>query len=89
MRARLETGRTHQIRVHLAFIGHPIVGDPVYGPRATREARALGLARQFLHATRLGFNLPAGAWRAFDSPCRRTWRRAGYAAIGAWVGLEP
>ena len=69
VRARLETGRTHQIRVHFAFIGHPIIGDPVYGQRATREAHALGLTRQFLHATRLGFHLPgSGAWREFESP---------------------
>jgi 23S rRNA pseudouridine1911/1915/1917 synthase len=69
LRARLETGRTHQIRVHFAFIGHPIVGDPVYGRRAAREAKALGLSRQFLHATRLGFTLPSsGAWREFESP---------------------
>ena len=69
LRARLETGRTHQIRVHFAFIGHPIVGDPVYGRRAAREAKAFGLHRQFLHATRLGFTLPtSGAWREFDSP---------------------
>ena len=69
LRARLETGRTHQIRVHFAFIGHPIVGDPVYGRRAAREAKALGLHRQFLHATRLGFTLPgSGEWRTFESP---------------------
>jgi len=51
----LETGRTHQIRAHLAAIGHPVVGDPVYG-----SARpSLGLARQFLHAARLAFHHPA------------------------------
>ena len=46
LRLRLETGRTHQIRVHLE-IGHPIVGDPVYAPES---AERLGLGRQFLHA---------------------------------------
>ncbi len=68
VRARLETGRTHQIRVHFAFIGHPVMGDPVYGRRTAHEAKLLGLPRQFLHATRLGFTLPSGAWRTFDSP---------------------
>jgi 23S rRNA pseudouridine1911/1915/1917 synthase len=49
---RLETGRTHQIRVHLAAVDLPVVGDPVYGVREPR------LKRQFLHATRLGFTHP-------------------------------
>jgi 23S rRNA pseudouridine1911/1915/1917 synthase len=49
----LETGRTHQIRVHLQAIGHPVAGDPEYG-----GAGALGLARQFLHAARLAFTHP-------------------------------
>ncbi len=51
--ARLETGRTHQIRVHFAHKHHPVAGDPLYGPR--RAAPVLGLQRQFLHAHRLGF----------------------------------
>ncbi|MDR1775524.1 MAG: RluA family pseudouridine synthase [Actinomycetes bacterium] len=53
---KLFTGRTHQIRVHMRYIGHPIVGDPVYGrgtPRANHH-----LARQFLHSYRLGFQHP-------------------------------
>ena len=54
---RLETGRTHQIRVHLAAIGHPLVGDPTYGDRRT----TLGLARPFLHAAELSFDHPATA----------------------------
>ncbi len=49
------TGRTHQIRVHLAAVGHPVAGDPVYG----RGARDLGLRRQFLHARALRFRDPA------------------------------
>jgi 23S rRNA pseudouridine1911/1915/1917 synthase len=49
----LETGRTHQIRVHLAAIGLPVVGDPVYG-----HGPELGLERQFLHAARLRFPHP-------------------------------
>lgn len=55
LRVTLETGRTHQIRVHLEAIGHPVVGDPEYG----RGGR-LGLERQFLHATRLAFAHPLG-----------------------------
>ncbi len=53
LRVRLETGRTHQIRAHMKAIGHPIVGDPVYG-----TAGRLGLGRQFLHAARLAFQHP-------------------------------
>jgi 23S rRNA pseudouridine1911/1915/1917 synthase len=53
LRLRLETGRTHQIRVHLRAIGHPVCGDPEYG-----TAGLLGLERQFLHATRLAFEHP-------------------------------
>jgi 23S rRNA pseudouridine1911/1915/1917 synthase len=52
-RARLETGRTHQIRVHFASIGHPVAGDPEYGSRGRH-----GLERQFLHASRLSFAHP-------------------------------
>ena len=53
LRVRLETGRTHQIRVHLAAIDLPVAGDPTYG-----KAGVLGLRRQFLHATRLAFEHP-------------------------------
>ena len=55
LRVTLETGRTHQIRVHLQAIGHPVAGDPEYG---TPGGGALGLARQFLHAARLAFAHP-------------------------------
>jgi len=55
---RLETGRTHQIRVHLEAIGHPVTGDPVYG-----KAGALGLDRQFLHAAQLVFDHPRSGER--------------------------
>jgi 23S rRNA pseudouridine1911/1915/1917 synthase len=59
LRLRLDTGRTHQIRVHLQAIGHPVVGDPEYGPRGSGEASGgLGLERQFLHAARLSFAHP-------------------------------
>ena len=53
VRVRLETGRMHQIRVHLAAIGLPVSGDPVYGIPGD-----LGLGRQFLHAARLAFEHP-------------------------------
>ncbi|MEA2417843.1 MAG: rRNA synthase [Thermoleophilaceae bacterium] len=56
LRVRLETGRTHQIRAHLAAIGHPVCGDPQYGGRAS--GRELGLERQFLHARKLMFSHP-------------------------------
>ncbi len=56
LRLRLDTGRTHQIRVHLKSIGYPVAGDPVYG-----TAGLLGLERQFLHATRLAFPHPITA----------------------------
>jgi 23S rRNA pseudouridine1911/1915/1917 synthase len=57
LRVRLETGRTHQIRAHLAEIGHPVCGDSTYGGGAC--GRRLGLDRQFLHATSLMFRHPA------------------------------
>ncbi|MCA1782983.1 MAG: RluA family pseudouridine synthase [Dermatophilaceae bacterium] len=64
---RLETGRTHQIRVHMAAIKHPCVGDPLYGADPTLAAR-LDLDRQWLHATGLGFEHPgSGEWVAFES----------------------
>lgn len=53
LRVRLDTGRTHQIRVHLRAIGYPVCGDPEYGTPG-----ALGLERQFLHATRVAFDHP-------------------------------
>jgi 23S rRNA pseudouridine1911/1915/1917 synthase len=64
--ARLETGRTHQIRAHFAAIGHPVAGDAAYGGEAGVR---LGLARQFLHAARLGFPHPVtGEDVAAESP---------------------
>jgi len=63
---RLETGRTHQIRVHVAALGYPVAGDVVYGARGRRPA---GLARQFLHAARLEFEHPMTRQRlVFDAP---------------------
>jgi 23S rRNA pseudouridine1911/1915/1917 synthase len=64
----LETGRTHQIRVHLAAIGHPVIGDDRYGPAQTGP-RVVPAGRLFLHAARLGFAHPAdGRWVSWDSP---------------------
>lgn len=68
VKVTLETGRTHQIRVHMASRGHPVLGDPVYGKRTLKDATKVGLERQFLHARRLGFALPStGEWREFTS----------------------
>lgn len=69
---RLETGRTHQVRVHMASIGNPLIGDPVYG-RTKKEHRevleTLGFQRQALHAAHLGFIHPLnGHALAFESP---------------------
>jgi 23S rRNA pseudouridine1911/1915/1917 synthase len=64
---RLETGRTHQIRVHFSALRHPCVGDMTYGADPTLAAR-LGVERQWLHAVRLGFPHPAdGRWVEFVS----------------------
>jgi 23S rRNA pseudouridine1911/1915/1917 synthase len=65
LECRLETGRTHQIRVHLSSIDHPLVGDPVYGQRKP----TLGLTRPFLHAAELAFDHPLTGERVtFHSP---------------------
>jgi 23S rRNA pseudouridine1911/1915/1917 synthase len=64
LEVQLETGRTHQIRVHLAAVHHPVVGDPIYG-RAQRPLPP----RQFLHAAHLEFRHPAtGEWLTFGAP---------------------
>ncbi|MGO3638333.1 MAG: RluA family pseudouridine synthase [Glutamicibacter arilaitensis] len=63
----LETGRTHQIRVHFSAFGHPCVGDQTYGADPKLGA-ALGLTRQWLHAKRLGFSHPvSGQWVEYES----------------------
>jgi len=80
LEVQLETGRTHQIRVHLAAVHHPVVGDPVYG-RAQRPLPP----RQFLHAAHLEFRHPTtGEWLTFDAPLPddlasflATWRHEG------------
>ena len=63
--AQLETGRTHQIRVHMAHIGHPLLGDLVYGPKRP----AMDINGQMLHAKTLGFTHPStGEYAEFESP---------------------
>jgi 23S rRNA pseudouridine1911/1915/1917 synthase len=72
----LETGRTHQIRVHMAALKHPCVGDVTYGADPTLSKK-LGLERQWLHAVRLGFAHPAdGRWVEFASPYAPDLQRA-------------
>ena len=64
IRCRLETGRTHQIRVHMAYLGHPIVGDAVYAPGRPD----CGVKGQCLHAKKIGFVHPrTGEYMEFDS----------------------
>ena len=77
---KLETGRTHQIRVHMSAHRHPCVGDLTYGADPTL-AKRLGLTRQWLHAVRLGFEHPSdGRWVEFESTYPR--RSAGRAGQG-------
>jgi 23S rRNA pseudouridine1911/1915/1917 synthase len=91
---RLETGRTHQIRVHMAHIGHPVIGDPVYAKgfrtKSTRlspaaRARAEALSRQALHAAVLGFQHPiSGVMLRFESAPPEPLR-----SLGAALAQEP
>jgi 23S rRNA pseudouridine955/2504/2580 synthase len=68
MQATLGTGRTHQIRVHAQYVGHPLAGDPKYGDEeANKRLRAKGLKRMFLHAARMSFDL-GGKNYDFSSP---------------------
>ena len=75
-----ETGRTHQIRVHLAAIGYPVVGDPVYG------VKSVYVKRQFVHAYRLGFRLPASEeYREFTSELPQDLKQAVRRIMGVKV----
>ncbi len=83
-----ETGRTHQIRVHLSSIGHAIIGDKVYGGRRERKFRVSGFGfrveaeRQMLHAWRLGFFHPkTDAWMEFEAPLP--------ADFASWLHADP
>ncbi len=81
LRCRLETGRTHQIRVHLEAIGHPVIGDDRYGG----SQPTLGLTRPFLHAETLGFSHPeTEEWMEFASPLP-----ADLAAVLAGCAINP
>jgi 23S rRNA pseudouridine1911/1915/1917 synthase len=61
---KLHSGRTHQIRVHLHHLGHPVLGDKVYGGRFAKT-----FSRQMLHAWKLGFRHPrSGEWKNFEAP---------------------
>lgn len=73
LRVTIETGRTHQIRLHLASIGHPVLGDSVYGDASTNERakKKLGLKRQFLHAQRLEID-----GKVFEAPLPEDLERA-------------
>ncbi len=89
LEVRPRTGRTHQVRVHLAFAGHPVAGDPIYG----RRNRMLDLARPFLHAHRLAFRRPSdGARVDVESPLPEDLREALEALrsqAGSAVGEPP
>lgn len=64
LRVKLHTGRTHQIRVHMSSIGHPLLGDSLYGGTKTQLS---GLTRQFLHARKIEVRLPDGSWIEAES----------------------
>jgi len=79
LRIKIDTGRTHQIRVHLASLGHPVVGDTLYGARREiggNNARSISLARNFLHAAELQLEHPrTGESLAFSLPLPRDLRQ--------------
>jgi len=88
LRARLHTGRTHQIRVHLASVGHPIVGDDTYGGGGGRKLVKLPLRRHFLHAAWLIFRHPlSGELVDLRSPLPEELHRALVAAAGPDVDI--
>lgn len=69
VRVFLRTGRTHQIRVHMSYVGHPVLGDTSYGKRGSELAETLGISRQMLHAAVLGVVHPrTNQWMLFTAP---------------------
>jgi 23S rRNA pseudouridine1911/1915/1917 synthase len=65
-----QTGRTHQLRVHLAALGHPVLGDTVYGGRKVSSVNECEVPRVMLHARTLGFHHPStGDWQEYERPC--------------------
>lgn len=68
VRVTLHTGRTHQIRVHFLSIDHPLVGDKLYRKKRMKNIRPIEMDRVFLHANKLGFRLPDGTEKMFESP---------------------
>lgn len=90
LRCELETGRTHQIRVHLSSVGHPLLGDPVYGGDRTRfetHHRDL-IPGQLLHAAHLSFTHPrTGAKVQFECPLPENFRRLNRILFGADIGI--
>lgn len=90
LRCELETGRTHQIRVHLSSVGHPLLGDPVYGGDRTRfetHHRDL-IPGQLLHAAHLSFTHPRiGAKVQFECPLPENFRRLNRILFGADIGI--
>lgn len=82
----LHSGRTHQVRVHLQHLGHPVLGDKIYAPRLAKN-----LPRQMLHAWKLGFTHPrTGEWKHFEAPLPEDFKEAaaltGLPLPGAIVG---
>lgn len=90
LRCELETGRTHQIRVHLSSVGHPLLGDPVYGGDRTRfetHHRDL-IPGQLLHAAHLSFTHPrTGTEVQFECPLPENFRRLNRILFGADIGI--
>jgi len=81
VRVHITTGRTHQIRVHMKYLGYPIMGDKVYFTKQSKKAaEALGLTRQFLHAARLEFSHPVSGQKLH-------FRAELPEDLAAWIGL--
>ena len=72
LECRLHSGRTHQVRVHLHHLGHPVLGDKIYGPRFAKNFQ-----RQMLHAWKLGFRHPrTGEWKNLEAPLPEDFKEA-------------